>query len=63
MCHSSLIKLKMPFFIRIKTQKDSNLDVTCQNPLYKQCPQLREKNRNSQPEFQEEDFETPRSTT
>ena len=44
-------KIKDAFFIRIKTQKDSNLDVTCQNPLYKQCPQLREKNRNSQQSF------------
>lgn len=25
--------------------------MTCQNPLYKQCPQLREKNRNSQQGF------------
>lgn len=44
-------KIKDAFFIRIKTQKDSNLDVTCQNALYKQCPQLREKNRNSKQRF------------
>ena len=45
-------KIKDAFFIRIKTQKDSNLDVTCQNSLYKQCPQLlREKNRNSKQRF------------
>lgn len=45
-------KIKDAFSIRIKTQKDSNLDVTCQNSLYKQCPQLlREKNRNSKQRF------------
>lgn len=44
-------KIKDAFSIRIKTQKDSNLDVTCQNALYKQCSQLREKNRNSKQRF------------
>ena len=62
MCHSSLIKLKMPFLSELRPRKiQSRCDLS---KSFIQTMSAIKREKQKQPtEFQEEDFETPRSTT